>query len=110
MLEVSPQALEQVADYFKVLSETSRLRVLCSLKYGTKNVMEIMSDTGLGQANVSQHLRILTRAGIVSRRPEGVSVYYEIVDPVIFKLCEIVCDRLSIRLEEQSQQLQQLEF
>jgi DNA-binding transcriptional ArsR family regulator len=102
-------ALAQVADYFKVLSELSRLQVLCSLKSGSKNVTEIIEETGLGQANVSKHLKILAQAGIVSRSPQGVSVYYEIAEPFIFDLCELVGDRLSIRLEEQSLQLKQLE-
>ncbi len=110
MLAVSPKALEQVADYFKVLSETSRLQVLCCLKSGSKNVTEIMTATELGQANVSKHLKILTQAGIVLRKPVGVSVYYEIADPIIFDLCEIVCDRLSIQLEVRSQELNQLDF
>ncbi|WP_413173188.1 ArsR/SmtB family transcription factor [Anabaena azotica] len=109
MLKTSPAALGQIADYFKVLSEISRLQVLCSLKSGSKNVTEIIETTGLGQANVSKHLKILTQAGIVKRQPQGVSVYYEITDPLIFEICELVCDRLSIRLEEQSQQLKQLE-
>lgn len=108
-MSLPPSALTQVADYFKVLSELSRLQVLCSLKTGSKNVTEIMEATGLGQANVSKHLKILAQAGIVSRTPQGVSVYYEIVEPFIFELCELVGDRLSIRLATQSQQLKQLE-
>ena len=108
-MTLPPSALAQVADYFKVLSELSRLQVLCSLKSGSKNVTEIMEETGLGQANVSKHLKILAQAGIVSRTPQGVSVYYEIAEPFIFDLCELVGDRLSIRLEEQSQQLKKLE-
>lgn len=106
---LTSSALTQVADYFKVLSELSRLQVLCSLKTGSKNVTEIMEETGLGQANVSKHLKILAQAGIVSRTPQGVSVYYEIVEPFIFDLCELVGNRLSLRLEEQSQQLKQLD-
>jgi len=108
-MSLPPSALTQVADYFKVLSELSRLQVLCSLKTGSKNVTEIMEETGLGQANVSKHLKILAQAGIVSRTPQGVSVYYEIVEPFIFELCELVGDRLSIRLAAQSKQLKQLE-
>ncbi|MDX2215420.1 MAG: metalloregulator ArsR/SmtB family transcription factor [Oculatellaceae cyanobacterium bins.114] len=108
MLQASPATLAPVADYFKVLSEVSRLQVLCCLKSGSKNVTEVMEETGLGQANVSKHLKILAQAGIVVRRPQGISVYYEIVDPLIFKLCDLVCDRLALLLEEQSHQLQQL--
>lgn len=93
MTEIFPDALRQVADYFKVLSEVSRLQVLCSLKTGAKNVGEIIAETGLGQANVSKHLKVLAQAGIVKRTPEGVSVIYEIADPILFQLCDLVCDR-----------------
>jgi DNA-binding transcriptional ArsR family regulator len=109
MAQLTPAALAQVADYFKVLSELSRLQVLCVLKSGSKNVSEIMEVTGLGQANVSKHLKILAQAGIVTRQPKGVTVYYAIIDPLIFDLCELVCQSLETRLQEQSQQLQQLE-
>ena len=109
MLASSPHTLTPVAEYFKVLSEPSRLQVLCALKSGTKNVTEIMDATQLGQANVSKHLKILTQAGMVSRHPQGVSVYYEIMDPLIFELCEWVCDRLSTRLQAQSVQMQELQ-
>ncbi|GAB4377561.1 MAG: metalloregulator ArsR/SmtB family transcription factor [Elainellaceae cyanobacterium] len=110
MLPSSPTVLTPVANYFKVLSEVSRLQVLCSLKSGAKNVTEIMEETGLGQANVSKHLKILSQAGILARQPKGVTVYYSITDPLIFDLCELVCARLEIHLQEQSQQLQQLEM
>jgi len=118
MLEPSPQALTLVAEFFKVLSEVSRLQVLCSLKSGAKNVTEIIAATGLGQANVSKQLKMLTQAGVVVRRPKGISVFYEISDLMIFELCEIVCvdakrlvvrHRLAVRLEEQTQQLEELQ-
>lgn len=108
MLQTSPAALAPVAEYFKVISEVSRLQVLCTLKSGPKNVTEIMDITGLGQANVSKHLKILAQAGIVSRQPQGVSAFYEIDDPLIFDLCELVCQRLSMRHKEQSKQLRKL--
>ncbi|MEA5467144.1 ArsR/SmtB family transcription factor [Leptothoe sp. PORK10 BA2] len=92
------------------MSGLSRLQVFCTLKSGSKNVSEIMEITGLGQANVSKHLKILSQAGIVARQPKGVSVYYELADPMIFDLCELVCGRLETRLQDQSQQLQSLEM
>ncbi len=108
MIDPTPQVLLPVADYFKVLSEVSRLQVLCCLKTGTKNVTEIIEATGLGQANVSKHLKLLVQAGMVTRHPEGINVYYQISDAMIFELCELVCDRLAIRLQEQTQQIEQL--
>ncbi|MBD2136595.1 helix-turn-helix transcriptional regulator [Anabaena sp. FACHB-1237] len=109
MLATSPQVLTPIADYFKMLSEVSRLQVLCALKSGPRNVTEIVSITEMGQANVSKHLKLLTQAGIVSRQPQGSTVYYQIGDPIIFEICELVCNRLNVRLQEQTQQLEQLE-
>ena len=108
MLSTSSEALIPIAEFFKVLSEVSRIQVLCCLKLGDKNVTEIIEATGLGQANVSKHLKVLSQAGIVTRHPQGTSVFYSISDPIIFNLCELVCDHLTIRLEAQMQQLKEL--
>lgn len=105
MSTLSPAAMGMVAEFFKVLSESSRLQILCALKTGTKNVTEIIQLTGLGQANVSKHLKILAQSGIVSRQPKGISVYYEIANPFIFELCELVCNSLAIQMEQQAQPL-----
>ncbi len=104
----SAAALAPVADYFKILSEVSRLQILNCLKSGEMNVTQLSEETGLGQANLSKHLKILTQASILTRKPVGVSVYYEISDPMIFDLCELVCDRLSDRIQEQVSQIGQL--
>ena len=100
--------LAPVAEYFKVVSEISRLQIVSCLKSGSKNVSEIGAETGLGQANLSKHLKVLTQAGILSRKPQGVSVYYEIGDPLIFELCELVCDRIYERMQEQAKQFKKL--
>lgn len=108
MRDTSPTALTHVAEYFKVLSEVSRLQVLSCLRSGPKNVMEIVEATGLGQANVSKHLKMLMHSGMVSRHPQGVSVFYKVSDPDIFNLCEVVCDRISTRLMTQANQIETL--
>lgn len=94
-------ALVQVADYFKLLSESSRLQVLCTLKEGALSVSEIVAASGLGQANVSKHLKLLHQAGVVSRTPRQGCVYYEICDSTVFELCEVVSQRLVQHLAEQ---------
>jgi len=93
--QTSSVVLASVADYFKVLSEVSRLQILSCLQLGAMNGKEIAEATGLGQANLSKHLKALTQSGIISRQPQGVSVYYQITDPVIYDLCKVVCDRIS---------------
>ncbi|ACK70137.1 transcriptional regulator, ArsR family [Gloeothece citriformis PCC 7424] len=105
---LSPSALTIIADFFKVLSEVSRLQIVCALKTGPKNVSQIIEITGLGQANVSKHLKLLTDARILSRTQQGVNVVYEITNPVIFPLCDLVCNSLTVQLQQQHQDLEHL--
>lgn len=102
---LSAEALELIAVRFKVLSEPSRLRLIVALRLGEKNVTELVAATGATQANVSRHLHTLTVAGILGRRKAGLNVYYAIVDPTVFDLCEHVCASLQNRLALQSQAL-----
>ncbi|WP_422662046.1 ArsR/SmtB family transcription factor [Pannus brasiliensis] len=103
---LSPSALGIIADFFKVLSEVTRLQIVCALKSGPKNVSQIIEITGLGQANVSKHLKILTDARLLSRSQQGVNVIYEISNPAIFPLCDLVCDSLKVQLQQQHQDLE----
>jgi Predicted transcriptional regulators len=107
-LQLSPAALALMADFFKVLSEVSRLQIICCLKSGAKNVTQIIEATRLGQANVSKHLKVLAQAGIVTRTQQGVSVYYEIASPLLFEVCDLVCESLVVQMQQQNQQLEQL--
>ncbi|MEH2196018.1 MAG: metalloregulator ArsR/SmtB family transcription factor [Nostoc sp.] len=106
--KADPAVLVAVADYFKVLSEGSRLQILSCLKSGPMNVMEIAEATSLGQANLSKHLKMLTQAGVLSRQPKGTSAYYEIADPMIFELCDLACDRINERVQQQAESLKAL--
>lgn len=106
--KLSPVAITLMADFFKVLSEPSRLQILCALKSGSKNVSQIINETGLGQANVSKHLKVLTQASIIARNQQGINVFYQISNPFIFELCDLVCDSISIQIEQQSEKLEHL--
>lgn len=92
--KLSDEALELIAGRFKLLGESSRLKLLIELEAGERNVSELVSATGLTQANVSRHLAALTEGGILSRRKEGLNVFYEVADPDIFHMCESVCGSL----------------
>ena len=78
--------MELLAEYFKVFSEPNRLAVLEALRSGPLNVTAVVEKTDLSQALVSKHLKLLTIAGVVHRRPEGSLVYYEVMDKAVFKL------------------------
>jgi len=80
------RAMEALAEYFKVFSEPNRLAVLDALRHGPLNVTAVVERTGLSQALVSKHLKLLTIAGVVKRRPEGSLVFYDVIDRSVFKL------------------------
>ena len=100
--QVSPEVVQQLAEYFGLLSEPMRLRLLNLLRDDEKNVQELVEATQTSQANVSKHLKVMWQAGILSRRSEGTSAYYRVEDEMIFKLCNLVCDRLATRIEQQA--------
>ncbi len=97
--------LEMVADRFKVLAEPTRLALLNGLRAGEKSVTELVEETGCGQANVSRHLSILYRQGVVERRKEGLFTYYRIADPLLFDICELVCRSLEAATEARRETL-----
>lgn len=101
-LPLSDAALELVARRFAVLAEPMRLRLIQALFDGEKNVNALVEETGGTQANVSRHLQTLTQAHLLSRRKEGLQVFYAIADPTIFKLCELVCGSLEKQLAKQA--------
>lgn len=92
--QLTPEAMELIAARFRVLGEPSRLRLVAALEQGEKNVSELVSVTELTQANVSRHLQVLTEAGMLGRRKEGLNVYYFIADKSLFELCDLVCSQL----------------
>lgn len=99
---VPTEVIEQIANYFSVLSEPMRLRLLNLLGDGEKCVQDLVELTQTSQANVSKHLKVMLQAGILSRRTEGTSAYYRVSDDLIFDLCTLVCDRLASRIEQQA--------
>lgn len=91
-----------IAARFKVLSEPNRLKLLAALQEGERNVTQLVEATGATQANVSKHLSLLMEAGMVKRRKDGLNVYYEISDPMIFQLCDLMCAKMEKEFAEKS--------
>lgn len=102
---LTDEALELVARRFAVLAEPMRLRLIQALFAGERNVTDLVAATGGTQANVSRHLQTLIAANVLTRRKEGLQVFYAIADPSIFKLCELVCGSLEKSLNQQAAHL-----
>lgn len=98
-----PQALQQVAAYFQTLSEPTRLQILNFLREGERNVGELAQLCGYTSANVSRHLAMLTKQGLVARESRGTSVYYRIADESVYALCDLVCGNIARQFERSAQ-------
>lgn len=103
MQALDDNALGHVADYFRALSEPLRLRLLNALRDGPLNVGELTLLLGCSQANVSKHLGLLAKAGLVRREARGTSVFYEIADARTYEMCDLVCGQIAHRLMAQVQ-------
>ncbi len=107
---VPQEVVQQLAEYFSVLGEPTRLRILNLLRDGEKCVQDLVEQTSTSQANVSKHLKVMVQAGILSRRSEGNQAYYKVEDELIFELCNLVCDRLARRIELQARKFRAFSF
>lgn len=99
MKKLSPQKMEDVAGYFRALSEPTRLLILSFLREGEHNVGQLAELCQCTSANVSRHLSVLSAHGLVARESRGVSVYYRMADESVEQLCDLVCDSIVRRLE-----------
>ncbi len=95
MKNMPPEALEEVAGYFQVLAEPTRLRILNILREGERNVGDLAQMCGYTAANVSRHLSLMTKSGLVTREGRGTSVYYRFADESVYALCDLVCDNIA---------------
>ena len=74
------------AELFKALGHPARIRALEILGDGERSVGELQPLVGIELAHLSQQLGVLRRAGLVSTRRVGSTVYYSIKDPLVAEL------------------------
>ncbi|MSQ51534.1 MAG: ArsR family transcriptional regulator [Betaproteobacteria bacterium] len=94
MDELDP-VFDVVAAYFSVLSEPTRLKIMHAVCEGERTVSEIVIATGATQTNVSRHLGLMYRHGVLARRRDGNQIYYRVADETMIELCRSVCNRIA---------------
>ncbi len=94
--------MSKVAERLAVLGQVVRLRLVEQLAAGAATPQELADALGLSQQNVSKHLQILHRSGLVTRRPDGANVFYALKDESTVKLLEDVVGSVAQHLREMS--------
>lgn len=80
------------SDICKTFSNPNRLNIIKLLCNEELNASQIIKATGLGKANLSQHMSLLLSKGIVISRKQGQNVFYSISDPRIPKVCSMMAE------------------
>lgn len=89
------------AEFFKALGHPIRVRVLELLTDHEHPVSEMLSELGGEASNLSQQLAVLRRAGLVSTRREGSTVYYSLTSPQVAELLAVARAILTGLLSDQ---------
>lgn len=96
------RVFELAAELFGVLSTPMRLRILSALCDKEKSVSQLLQEIDTTQPNLSQHLNLLYRAGVLAKRKEGTQVIYRVQSEKAVTLCRTVCTQIAIELDEPS--------
>ncbi|MDI9469438.1 MAG: metalloregulator ArsR/SmtB family transcription factor [Bacillota bacterium] len=76
----APEVTQAVADFFRVMSDPTRMRILCALGQSELCVCDLAALLGMSESAVSHQLRTLRAARVVRTRREGRIVYYALDD------------------------------
>jgi len=87
--------LSQIVNFFKIISEENRLKILCLLREKEKCVCDIWQYLDLSQNLVSHHLKVLKNFGLVTSRQEGLKVIYSISKNAIKKYLKLLNNYLN---------------
>jgi DNA-binding transcriptional ArsR family regulator len=77
------------AEFFKTLGHPARIRVLELLSERERAVGDMLPEVGVEATNLSQHLAVLRRAGLVTFRKEGSTVFYSLTSPQVAELLTV---------------------
>jgi ArsR family transcriptional regulator, lead/cadmium/zinc/bismuth-responsive transcriptional repressor len=77
---IDEEELLELADLFKMFSDSTRIKILYDLFDGEKNVSEICADIEMNQSAVSHQLKLLKTSKLVKARREGKAIIYSLAD------------------------------
>jgi len=83
------EEIVDIADFFKVFGDTTRLKILYMLEAGETSVNNISVSLGISQSVASQHLKLLRVARLVRWRKDGKNVIYSLNDDHIARILSL---------------------
>ena len=87
-VQKSIKECDKIIPFLRVVSNTTRLKILCILNQGERRVGEIQQFLGAKQSYISQQLKYLKNAGYLENRRDGTQIYYRLVDQKFSKILD----------------------
>lgn len=84
-----PRCLEHLADFYKVMGDPTRLRLLMGLQAGELCVGDLASLLDMSRSAVSHQLKSLKSAKLVKSRKDGKTVFYSLDDEHIHSVIQV---------------------
>ena len=84
----------KVAEFFKILGDTTRTKILFALDNNEMCVCDIANVLNMSKSSISHQLGTLRRSGIVKCRKQGKEVYYMLDDDHVKKVFEIAKEHI----------------
>ncbi len=105
--EKTRKAYELKAEVMKGLAHPLRVAIADFLSHGEQCVCDIAEHVGARLSNVSRHLAVMLRAGIVSSRKDGLKVHYSLRTPCVKKFLSYAATVLREQLKDRNAILQE---
>ncbi len=80
------EILYDLADFFRVFGDTTRIKILCALFTSEMCVCDLAALLNMNQSAISHQLRILKQTNLVKYRKAGKVVYYSLNDEHVEKI------------------------
>ncbi len=100
---------EMQAAIAKAIAHPVRMAVLEYLRPGEQCVCDIAAAVGTERTNLSKHLTLMTGAGVLDSRKDGLKVMYRVKTPCVLRFMDCIKDCLIEQAKEQREMLAMLE-
>lgn len=94
------------AEILKTLGQPTRLKIVEFLRDGERCVCEIFPAISEEQSNTSRHLSLMLSVGILSKRKDGLKIYYAIKYPQVLEMIDLARQIMTLEITGRQQLLQ----
>ena len=108
MDEETKKLYEMKAEVLSAIAHPIRLAIVEFLRDGEQCVCDIATHVGSERSNVSRHLAVMLRAGILEHRKDGLRMLYRLKAPCVIGFLSCVTDVLREQVETNNAVLKQL--